>query len=734
MCSSSANTEKNSCCTSLCLKRRKESAVRSWYYAPSGTITIPDIDADLNLLNYTIDNNFQYIDSDCSPVPEQEDPEIYQTATVTTNHHRSVTQFHRRQQVDTEVNVAAIDESNPLLLKVKDVVDARLVSPSPDTATASTAAATANHKNNAAVTISDKSCSSVGTIAKTPIIVNSNENSKLSKGKKHKGQKLRFSKQLCKHRQDAVRPKDELSTISALNVTTSEAKKRSKTNTFTRSKNDGIRWLNGRRSKATPLMGTVTVRLRRIPGQNLGLGIAGGSDRCYQPTISYLRPGYVAHRCDQLQIGEHLTHVNNISVEDLTHDEVLSVLRNAGNEVCLRVEYDLNQSYFQWPPNTMRKCTEIVLERDQDGFGLTLRGGAYGPDKNKSRPITITNIRIDGPAHKEGRLRVGDRILCINGVDVFSATLSTAQKLIDEAIHLVTLTVEYSVAVFENLHKESGPLIVELEKRPEVDFGMKLKCETEMSGNDGGVSAFKRLVLVDTIVPASTADRCGFLQVGDQIISLDGVCLSNISLQQAIDILKSSNSSLRIELLPSSEFRNSKYDMKKNRGLLASIESKPILSEFTRTDSFGLQKLASESAAVAAQRHRNTVLERATTAQKYHRSVAQPRSKSHDRGLQQQQQQQDLIDSRLDYRINDCGQRQKHAAVNGSVPNMKQLLPDRIPDCSRSANDENTRLPTAMCKSYCRSKVDDDADDDDAVNNSCSRLSSPIRSSYKTGK
>lgn len=59
----------------------------------------------------------------------------------------------------------------------------------------------------------------------------------------------------------------------------------------------------------------------------------------------------------------------------------------------------------------------------------------------------------------------------------------------------------------ENLHKESGPLIVELEKRPEVDFGMKLKCETEMSGNDGGVSAFKRLVLVDTIVPASTADR-----------------------------------------------------------------------------------------------------------------------------------------------------------------------------------------------------------------------------------
>uniref|UniRef100_A0A0N4VH75 PDZ domain-containing protein n=1 Tax=Enterobius vermicularis TaxID=51028 RepID=A0A0N4VH75_ENTVE len=234
----------------------------------------------------------------------------------------------------------------------------------------------------------------------------------------------------------------------------------------------------------------------------------GGSDRSYPPTVSFLRPGYIAHRCDQLQIGEQLTHVNNIAVQDLTHDEVLSILRNAGTEVSLRVEYDLNQPYFLWPPNSMRKCTDITLERDQDGFGLTLRGGAYGPDKNKSRPITITNIRIGGPAHKEGRLRVGDRILCINGVDVFSATLATAQKLLDETVHIVNLTVEYSVAVFENLHKESGPLIIELEKRPETDFGVRLKVEAQKVG-----SLSKRMILVDSITAASTADRSEIIDV-----------------------------------------------------------------------------------------------------------------------------------------------------------------------------------------------------------------------------
>lgn len=48
---------------------------------------------------------------------------------------------------------------------------------------------------------------------------------------------------------------------------------------------------------------------------------------------------------------------------------------------------------------------------------------------------------------REGRLRVGDRIISINGVDVYSATLSVAQKILQECATHAVLTVEYDVSI-----------------------------------------------------------------------------------------------------------------------------------------------------------------------------------------------------------------------------------------------------------------------------------------------
>ena len=76
--------------------------------------------------------------------------------------------------------------------------------------------------------------------------------------------------------------------------------------------------------------------------------LSGGVDRPIPPTISFLRPGFIAHRCDQLQAGERsvfssiivreeLTYssfpyyrviaVNDIKVASLTHEQILTVLR-----------------------------------------------------------------------------------------------------------------------------------------------------------------------------------------------------------------------------------------------------------------------------------------------------------------------------------------------------------------------------------------------------------------------
>ena len=106
---------------------------------------------------------------------------------------------------------------------------------------------------------------------------------------------------------------------------------------------------------------------------------------------------------------------------------------------------------FERPPRAISKCTDITLEKEGGSFGFTMRGGAYGPDANKSRPITVTAIRPGAPADREGRLRVGDRIGSINGIDVYSATLSAAQKLLLAARDAVMLTIEYDCSIIGEL-------------------------------------------------------------------------------------------------------------------------------------------------------------------------------------------------------------------------------------------------------------------------------------------
>lgn len=126
-------------------------------------------------------------------------------------------------------------------------------------------------------------------------------------------------------------------------------------------------------------------------------------------------------------MGDRLERVNELHVSNLTHHEIMLLLRNAGPLVTLELKYDLKSAFFCEPKQTSwQKCAEISLENDYEAstaladaslfnthknssimfssffglYGITIRGGAYGPDSTKNRPITITSIRTGGPAHR----------------------------------------------------------------------------------------------------------------------------------------------------------------------------------------------------------------------------------------------------------------------------------------------------------------------------------------------
>ncbi len=54
-----------------------------------------------------------------------------------------------------------------------------------------------------------------------------------------------------------------------------------------------------------------------------------------------MRAGGVAQRSDLVQVGDFITAVNNIKTATLRHDEVINLLKNAGERVTLEIEYEI---------------------------------------------------------------------------------------------------------------------------------------------------------------------------------------------------------------------------------------------------------------------------------------------------------------------------------------------------------------------------------------------------------
>ncbi|KAM6149376.1 gamma-2-syntrophin [Erethizon dorsatum] len=82
-----------------------------------------------------------------------------------------------------------------------------------------------------------------------------------------------------------------------------------------------------------------TVTLRRQPVGGLGLSIKGGAEHCVPVVISKIFKDRAADRSGMLFVGDAVLQVNGIHVEHATHEEVVHLLRNAGDEVTITVEY-----------------------------------------------------------------------------------------------------------------------------------------------------------------------------------------------------------------------------------------------------------------------------------------------------------------------------------------------------------------------------------------------------------
>ncbi|XP_077872628.1 protein scribble homolog isoform X1 [Ictidomys tridecemlineatus] len=185
---------------------------------------------------------------------------------------------------------------------------------------------------------------------------------------------------------------------------------------------------------AAALEGPYPVEEVRLPraGGPLGLSIVGGSDHSSHPFgvqepgvfISKVLPRGLAARCG-LRVGDRILAVNGQDVREATHQEAVSALLRPCLELSLVVRRDP-------PPPGMREL--CIQKAPGEKLGISIRGGAKGHAGNPCDPtdegIFISKVSPTGAAGRDGRLRVGLRLLEVNQQSLLGLTHAEAVQLL----------------------------------------------------------------------------------------------------------------------------------------------------------------------------------------------------------------------------------------------------------------------------------------------------------------
>uniref|UniRef100_A0A3Q2PAW4 Glutamate receptor interacting protein 2 n=1 Tax=Fundulus heteroclitus TaxID=8078 RepID=A0A3Q2PAW4_FUNHE len=298
-----------------------------------------------------------------------------------------------------------------------------------------------------------------------------------------------------------------------------------------------------RHSIPEALRGVTMVELVKKEGSTLGLTISGGTDKDGKPRVSNLRPGGLAARSDQLNVGDYIKSVNGINLTKLRHEEIISLLKNIGERVLLEVEYEL-------PPTdstsgVISKTIDICLHKEGSSFGFVMRGGTH-EDWHKSRPLVVTYVRPGGPADREGTLRPGDRLQSVDGVPLHNASHNDALSVLAQCGQEALFQIEYDVTIMDTLANASGPLLVEIVKSPGATLGITLTSANHRN---------KQVIVIDRVKPGSVVDRCGALHPGDHLLSIDGTSTEHCTVLEATQLLASTTELVKLEILPSHQTR-----------------------------------------------------------------------------------------------------------------------------------------------------------------------------------
>ncbi|KAM8757466.1 membrane-associated guanylate kinase, WW and PDZ domain-containing protein 3 isoform 2-T2 [Acanthopagrus schlegelii] len=224
--------------------------------------------------------------------------------------------------------------------------------------------------------------------------------------------------------------------------------------------------------------------------------------------IGRIIEGSPTDRCGLLHVGDRISAVNGRSIIELSHNDIVQLIKEAGNVVTLTVvpedeykgppsgassakqspalqhramgqrtalqdeRYNLDmeekREAVNWSDHkslsleqgTMcvtgpnQGCLTVELERGPRGFGFSLRGGT-----EYNMGLYILRLAEDGPAQLDGRIHVGDEIVEINGEAARGISHTRAIELIQAGGNKVVLLLRPGAGLAQDSSQHDQKLI-----------------------------------------------------------------------------------------------------------------------------------------------------------------------------------------------------------------------------------------------------------------------------------
>jgi hypothetical protein len=205
------------------------------------------------------------------------------------------------------------------------------------------------------------------------------------------------------------------------------------------------------KESSPPTLGSFEVHLdKKVASLNLGITINGSRSRGDTIWISSLKKGGIAYRSGMLHSGDVILAINGQSLENCNLREAAQMLMATGESVTLRVGKESSLPAANNSAASQPIIYSVELHRNQQSLGITLTGN----QERQGHPVVISKIKEDGVAYKTGALKVGDRILAINGESLYNKTMPEAVCMLNSAGDVVNLKI--SKASRKKLKHKSG--------------------------------------------------------------------------------------------------------------------------------------------------------------------------------------------------------------------------------------------------------------------------------------